>query len=47
MPLSAKEAEPEVDLQALLNEVYGRASLDLAIDYAKLPVPNLATEDAS
>jgi Protein of unknown function (DUF4058) len=42
VPLSAKEAEPEVDLQVLLNEVYDRASLDLAIDYAKPPVPNLA-----
>jgi hypothetical protein len=25
--------EPEVDLQLLLNAVYDRASLDLAIDY--------------
>jgi Protein of unknown function (DUF4058) len=47
VPLSAKEAEPEVDLQVLLNEVYDRASLDLAIDYGKPPTPNLSTEDAT
>jgi Protein of unknown function (DUF4058) len=47
VPLLAKEAEPEVDLQVLLNEVYDRASLDLAIDYAKPPVPNLAPQDAT
>jgi hypothetical protein len=47
LPLSVNEAEPEVDLQVLLNEVYDRASLDLAIDYTKTPVPNLAAEDAT
>jgi hypothetical protein len=47
VPLLAKETEPEVDLQVLLNEVYDRASLDLAIDYAKPPAPNLTAEDAS
>jgi Protein of unknown function (DUF4058) len=55
VPLSAKEAEPEVDLQVLLNEVYDRASLDLArcfadtarVDYAEPPVPNLAPQDVT
>jgi Protein of unknown function (DUF4058) len=47
VPLSAKEAEPEVDLQVLLNEVYDCASLDLAIDYAKPHVLKLSPEDTT
>jgi hypothetical protein len=45
VPLVSGEAEPEVDLQLLLNAVYDRASLDLAIDYHQLPSPNLSADD--
>jgi Protein of unknown function (DUF4058) len=45
VPLVVGEPEPEVDLQVLLNEVYDRASLDLALDYTKPPSPNLSAED--
>jgi hypothetical protein len=45
MPLISGEVEPEVDLQLLLNAVYDRASLDLAIDYRQPPSPNLSADD--
>jgi hypothetical protein len=47
VPLALGEMEPEVDLQVLLSEVYDRASLDLAIDYTKPPLPNLSAADAA
>jgi hypothetical protein len=45
VPLMSGEVEPEVDLQLLLNAVYDRASLDLAIDYRQAPSPNLSADD--
>ncbi|MHC5595994.1 MAG: DUF4058 family protein [Nostoc sp.] len=35
VPLRQREPEPIVDLQRLLNEIYERARLDLAIDYSQ------------
>ena len=45
LPLKYGDLEPSVDLQVLLNNVYDRASYDLAIDYAQEPVPRLSKED--
>ena len=46
LPLRAGDAEPIVDLQALLNGVYDRAAYDFRIDYTAEPVPPLAEPDA-
>jgi hypothetical protein len=45
VPLVSGAAEAEVDLQLLLNAVYDRASLDLAINYSQTPLPNLSADD--
>jgi hypothetical protein len=45
LPLQSQDAEPLVDLQALLNGVYERARYNLAIDYSQEPVPPLKEED--
>jgi hypothetical protein len=45
VPLMSGEVQPEVDLQLLLNAVYDRASLDLAIDYSQAPSPNISADD--
>ncbi|WP_445251809.1 MULTISPECIES: DUF4058 family protein [unclassified Microcoleus] len=47
MPLRAGDAEPIVDLQALLNGVYDRAAYDFRIDYTAAPVPPLPEPDAA
>lgn len=39
LPLQAKNEEPIVDLQAILDEVYEEAALSLAVDYSQQPVP--------
>ena len=46
-PLPLQPSDPEIilDLQPLLNQVYDRASYDLAIDYACDLVPSLSKED--
>lgn len=46
LPLNSGDAEPEVELQALLAGVYERAGFDLAVDYSGAPVPPLKGEDA-
>ncbi|MEG3837148.1 DUF4058 family protein [Microcoleus sp. Z1_A1] len=46
LPLRAGDAEPIVDLQALLNGVYDRAAYDFRIDYTVAPVPALSESDA-
>ncbi|MEG5016097.1 MULTISPECIES: DUF4058 family protein [unclassified Microcoleus] len=46
LPLRAGDAEPIVDLQALLNGVYDRAAYDFRIDYTAAPVPALSESDA-
>ena len=45
LPLHAEDREPLVDLQTLLNQVYDRASYDLAIDYSLPPIPELSAGD--
>lgn len=47
LPLQSTDAEPMVDLQAVLTQVYERASFDLAVDYASEPVPPLKGDDAA
>jgi hypothetical protein len=46
VPLHSEDTEPFVDLQLLLNQVYDRASYDLAIGYTQEPVPPLQEVDA-
>ncbi|MEQ9486748.1 DUF4058 family protein [Coleofasciculus sp. F4-SAH-05] len=45
LPLKSGDAEPVVDLQVLLNNVYEQASYDLAIDYTQEPVPPLLADE--
>jgi hypothetical protein len=47
LPLRGGDAEPIVDLQALLNTVYDRAAYDFRIDYTAAPVPPLSEADAT
>jgi Protein of unknown function (DUF4058) len=47
LPLRPGDAEPIVDLQALLNAVYDRAAYDFRIDYTAAPVPALSEADAA
>lgn len=46
VPLHLEDTEPFLDLKLLLNQVYDRASYDLAIDYTQEPVPPLQEADA-
>ncbi|MCO5168840.1 MAG: DUF4058 family protein [Planctomycetes bacterium] len=45
-PLRGEEAV-EVDLQAVLEDVYARGGYDLDVDYDRPPVPPLAPDDAA
>lgn len=45
LPLQSGDEEPVVNLYELLEEVYEEAALDLAIDYAKRPIPPVGEED--
>jgi hypothetical protein len=45
LPLKRGDDEPEVDLGAVLAEVYDSASYDLSIDYSKDPIPPLSEAD--
>jgi hypothetical protein len=45
IPLRAGQPEPTIDLQQLLNDLYQRARLDLAIDYNQPLKPPLAVEE--
>ncbi len=47
LPLRAGDAEPIVDLQGLLNQVYDRAAYDFRVDYTATPVPPLSEADAA
>jgi hypothetical protein len=42
LPLRGEDAEPLVDLQELLNDIYDRAACDFRIDYNAEPAPALA-----
>ncbi|MEM6353736.1 MAG: DUF4058 family protein [Cyanobacteria bacterium P01_D01_bin.14] len=46
-PLTDSDAEPVLDLGQLLNQVYDRASYDLAMDYAQPPSPPLTEADVA
>lgn len=46
VPLRRGEDEPTVNLGNILHALYDRASYDLRIDYAREPVPALASDDA-
>ncbi|MFP4441436.1 MAG: DUF4058 family protein [Chloroflexaceae bacterium] len=45
LPLPAGDAQPQVDIQTLLGEVYDRAGFDLVLDYGREPVPALHPEN--
>ncbi|MEM6593085.1 MAG: DUF4058 family protein [Cyanobacteria bacterium P01_H01_bin.119] len=45
LPLMPDDAEPIVDLQPILAQLYNRASYDLAIDYSQNPLLPLDEED--
>lgn len=45
LPLPIGDAEPMIDLQTLLNDLYDRAGFDLEIDYQLAPTPKLSTAD--
>jgi hypothetical protein len=47
IPLREGEAEPQVDLQQVLNTVYDRGAYDMAVDYRLEPVSPLAPADAA
>jgi hypothetical protein len=45
LPLRQAEAEPTVNLQQLLNNIYDRSAYDLKLDYTQPPVPPLTEKD--
>jgi hypothetical protein len=45
LPLDEGAAEPMIDLKALVMQTYQEAALELSIDYAVQPVPELAEAD--
>jgi hypothetical protein len=46
LPLLPHEAEPLIDLNTILHDLYRRARFDLRLDYTQPPVPPLFPEDA-
>jgi hypothetical protein len=47
VPLQANDPEPVIDLQQLVNELYTRARLDLAIDYSQPVKPDLSKAETT
>jgi hypothetical protein len=47
LPLKSGDAEPLVDLHAILEDIYDRAGFDLAVDYSQPASPPLPSEDAA
>jgi len=45
LPLQSGDAEPAIDLNQILQEIYEEASLDLVIDYSQQPVPPVSDAD--
>ncbi|RUT07067.1 hypothetical protein DSM106972_023280 [Dulcicalothrix desertica PCC 7102] len=45
LPLRQGDTEPLLSLQTLIQEVYDRAGLDMAIDYTRKPIPELSEAD--
>lgn len=46
LPLRSGDTEPIIDLNQLLNHLYGRAGYDFVIDYGKEPIPAVAESEA-
>jgi hypothetical protein len=47
LPLLPGDAEPAVELNGILHDLYHRAGYDLRLDYSQPPVPPLKEEDAA
>jgi hypothetical protein len=47
LPLRSEDAEPSIDLQGLLYQVYERAGYGVVLDYGQEPVPALSAENAA
>ncbi|MEM9220592.1 MAG: DUF4058 family protein, partial [Cyanobacteria bacterium P01_F01_bin.150] len=47
IPLEKDEAEPLVNLQTLLDDIYTRARFDLAIDYTQALTPSLSADETA
>lgn len=47
LPLRNEDAEPTVDVQTLLHEIYDQGGYDLRLDYSRSPVPNFSIENAA
>jgi Protein of unknown function (DUF4058) len=45
LPLRPVDQEPVVDLQAVVQQVYEEAALELAIDYTQPPIPPVSDDD--
>jgi hypothetical protein len=45
LPLQKEDIEPLVDLQNVIQDLFDRAGLDLAIDYNSEPVPPIQEPD--
>jgi hypothetical protein len=45
LPLDIDEAEPIIDMKALMEQTYQEAALELSIDYSRQAVPELAAAD--
>jgi len=47
IPLRAGDAEPDLELNRVVHEMYKRARFDLRLDYTKPPTPPLSESDAA
>ena len=47
LPLRSENAEPLVDLQRLVDEIYDQGGYDLRLDYSQKPLPTLSQSDAA
>lgn len=47
LPLRSENAEPLVDLQKLVDEIYDQGGYDLRLDYSQKPMPTLSQSDAA
>ena len=45
IPLRPNEAEPILDIQTILQQIYQRGRYDMAIDYTQQPKPTLNEVD--
>jgi hypothetical protein len=45
LPLDSEEAEPVINLKALMEQTYQEAALDLSIDYSQQPMPEVTAAD--